>query len=40
MQAAQTNIGDWLAQYSDEPEKVRAFCVRHGILDRNRSAQT
>jgi hypothetical protein len=38
MQAAQTNVGDWLDQYSDEPEKVREFCVRHGILNHLRTA--
>lgn len=38
MQAARTNVGDWLAQYSEEPEKVREFCVRHGILDHLRTA--
>ncbi len=34
MPTTQANIGDWIAEYSDEPEKVREFCVRHGILDR------
>lgn len=38
MQAAQTDVGDWLAQYSEEPEKVREFCIRHGILDHLRTA--
>ncbi len=30
--------GDWLSQYSDEPDKVREFCVRHGILEHLRTA--
>ena len=33
MQATHAEIGDWISQYSDEPDKVREFCVRHGILD-------
>ena len=37
MPATQTDVGDWIAQYSDEPEKVREFCERHGILDRVRT---
>ncbi len=37
MPTTQTDVGDWIAQYSDEPDKVREFCVRHGILDRART---
>ncbi|HBI46684.1 MAG TPA: hypothetical protein DDY78_28095 [Planctomycetales bacterium] len=28
-----TDVTDWIAEYSDEPEAVREFCIRHGILD-------
>ena len=38
MQAAAVQAGDWLSQYSDEPEKVREFCVRYGVLDHLRTA--
>ena len=37
MPTTQTDVGEWIARYSDEPEKVREFCVRHGILDRVRA---
>ena len=37
MQGAQIQAADWLAQYSDEPEKVREFCVRHSVLDHLRT---
>ena len=38
MQATPVEIGDWISQYSDEPEKVREFCIRHGIIDHLRTA--
>jgi hypothetical protein len=28
-----TDVTDWIAKYSDEPEAVREFCICHGILD-------
>jgi hypothetical protein len=28
-----TEATDWIAEYSDEPEAVREFCIHHGILD-------
>lgn len=37
MPTTQADVGDWIAQYSDEPDKVREFCVLHGILDRVRT---
>jgi hypothetical protein len=33
MLTVRTTVDDWIAAYSEEPEKVREFCVRHGILD-------
>ncbi|HBI43544.1 MAG TPA: hypothetical protein DDY78_11940 [Planctomycetales bacterium] len=33
MQTVRANVEDWIAAYSEEPDKVREFCVRHGILD-------
>jgi hypothetical protein len=37
MQTVRANVEDWIAAYSEEPEKVWEFCVRHGILDYVRS---
>ena len=33
MSTVAPDVTDWIAEYSDEPEAVREFCVRHGILD-------
>ncbi|HEY2147777.1 MAG TPA: hypothetical protein VGH32_07555 [Pirellulales bacterium] len=33
MSTISTDVKDWIAEYADEPENVREFCVRHGILD-------
>jgi hypothetical protein len=33
MSTISTDVKDWIGEYSDEPEAVREFCVRHGILD-------
>ncbi len=38
MPGATVQTGDWLSQISDEPEKVREFCNRHGVLDHLRTA--
>ena len=38
MQTAQIGASDWLAQYSDDPDRVREFCTRHGLLDHLRTA--
>ena len=32
MSTVSTAVKDWIAEYADEPEKVREFCERHGIL--------
>jgi hypothetical protein len=37
MSTISTDATDWIAEYSDEPEAVREFCVRHGILDHVRT---
>jgi len=37
MPTTQADLGDWIADYADEPDKVREFCIRHGILERVRT---
>ena len=33
MSTISTDVTDWIAEYSNEPEAVREFCIQHGILD-------